>query len=82
MYVVQQLCGTDLNEVGKEDTAELLLEDLPVGVVVVAAGDEGGEEDVGQAGVAEVLEGQRAQLLQHRRWLARLQDHLKSKTAR
>ena len=82
MYVVQNLCDTDLNEVGKKNTAELLLEDLPVGMVVVAAGDEGGEEDIGQTGVAEVLEGQRAELLQHRRRLARLQDHLKSKTAR
>ena len=63
---------TDLNEVGEQHAAELLLEDLSVGGIVVAAGDERGEEHGGQPGVAEVLEGQRTQLLQDRGRLARL----------
>lgn len=44
--------------------------------VVVAGGDEGGEEHSDEARVAEVLEGQLTQFLQHAGLPARLHYHL------
>ena len=41
-----------------------------------AAGEEGGEEQGGEAGLAEILPRQGAQLLQHRRGLATLHHAL------
>ena len=52
-----------LYEVSQKGTAEVLLENLPVQMVVVAAGDKRGEQHVGEAWVAEVLERQGTQLL-------------------
>jgi hypothetical protein len=71
---------TYLYEVGEEYAAELLFKNEAVGLVVVAAADEGREEDVGETRVTEILEGQRAQLLQNCRRLTGLQNDLEQKT--
>lgn len=68
--------GSHLNEVAEQRAGEFLSDDLPVVLAAIAAGDQGGEEDSDQARVAEVLEGQRAQLLQHAGGLSALDDHL------
>lgn len=66
-----------LNECSQEHTAHLLLEDHLVLRVVVAGRDEGGEQHSDEMWVAEVLEGQLTQFLQHGGLAARLQYHLK-----
>lgn len=65
-----------LDEGGEQHTAHLLLKDDFVVGVVVAGGDERGEEHADEARVAEVLEGQLTQFLQHAGLAARLHDHL------
>ena len=65
-----------LDEGGQQHTAHLLLQhDLVLGVVV-AGRDERGEEHLDEPRVAEVLEGELTQLLQHAGLPARLHDHL------
>lgn len=53
-----------LYEGGQQHAAHLLLQDDLVLGVVVAGRDQRGEEHPNQAGLAEVLEGQLAELLQ------------------
>lgn len=65
-----------LDEGGQQDAAHLLLQDHLVLAVVVTSGDERREQHFDQPGVAEVLEGQLAQLLQHRGVAAGLHDDL------
>lgn len=65
-----------LNECGQQHTAHLLLQDDLVVGVVVAGGDEGGEEHSDEAWVAEVLEGQLTQFLQNAGLASRLHYHL------
>lgn len=67
---------TYLNECSQQHTAHLLLQDDLVLRVVVAGRDEGGEEHSDEARVAEVLEGQLTQFLQHAGLAARLHYHL------
>lgn len=65
-----------LNECSQQHTAHLLLQDHLVLVIVVAGRDEGGEQHSDEARVAEVLEGQLTQFLQHAGLAARLHYHL------
>lgn len=65
-----------LNERSQQHTAHLLLQDDLVLGVVVAGRDEGGEEHSDEARVAEVLERQLTQFLQHAGLAARLHYHL------
>lgn len=67
-----------LDEGGQQHAAHLLLQHGLVVLVVVAGGDEGGEEHPDEARVAEVLEGQLAQLLQDAGLPAGLHDHLET----
>lgn len=53
-----------------------MLQDDLVGSVVVARRNERGEEHADEARVAEILEWQLAQFLQHTGLAARLHDHL------
>ena len=55
---------THLNEVGQQRATELLFEDFPVQLVVIATRNEGREEDIRETRIAEVLERQRTQLLE------------------
>jgi hypothetical protein len=57
--------------------AHLLLKDGPIGRIVVAAGQQGGQKYSTQGFVREVAERQATQLLQHRRHVTRLENHLK-----
>lgn len=66
-----------LNEGGQEHGAHFLLQDDLVLPVVVTRGDEGGEQHLDEPRVAEVREGQLAQLLQHRGVAAGLYHDLK-----
>lgn len=65
-----------LNECSQQHAAHLLLQDDLVLRVVVAGRDEGGEEHSDEARVAEILEGQLTQFLQHAGLAARLHYHL------
>lgn len=65
-----------LNECSQQHTAHLLLEDHLVLGVVVAGRDEGGEQHSDEMRVAEVLERQLTQFLQHAGLAARLHYHL------
>ena len=69
-----------LNEGDKERRAELLLEDDAVVGALVAAGDEGGEEDEGEARVGDVLERKLAELLQNAWLLPRLNHILQERS--
>ena len=71
--------STDLNEVCEQRAAELLLQDVAVVSVAVAARDESREEHGHKARVAEVLEGQGTQLLQDCGRLTSLHDRLGEK---
>ena len=79
MYLVFPLY---LNERGQQHAAHLLLQDDLVLGVVVAGRDEGGEEHPDEARVAEVLEGQLTQFLQHAGLAARLHYHLEHTQSR
>lgn len=65
-----------LDERGQQHAAHLLLQDHLVLLVVVTGRDEGGEQHPDEARVAEVLERQLTQFLQHAGLAARLHDHL------
>lgn len=65
-----------LNECSQQHAAHLLLQDDLVLGVVVAGRDKGREEHSDEARVAEVLEGQLTQFLQHAGLAARLHYHL------
>lgn len=67
---------TYLYKCGQEHTAHLLLQDDFVLLVVVAGADEGREEHFDEVWVAEVLERQLTQFLQHAGLPARLHYHL------
>ena len=69
-----------LNEGDEERRAELLLEDDAVVGALVAAGDEGGEEDEGEARVGDVLERKLAELLKNARLLPRLNHILQERS--
>ena len=69
-----------LNEGDEERRAELLFEDDAVVGALVAAGDEGGEEDEGEARVGDVLERKLAELLQNARLLTRLNHILQERS--
>lgn len=71
-----------LNERSQQYTAHLLLQDDLVLRVVVAGRDEGGEEHSDEARVAEILEGQLTQFLQHAGLAARLHYHLEHTRSR
>ena len=65
-----------LHVLPEEAEAHLLGEDAGVDLVVVAGGEQRGEEDALQLGLREVVDGQVAQLLQDRGLVARLHDRL------
>lgn len=71
-----------LDEGGQQDAAHLLLQDDLVLAVVVTSSDERREQHFDQPRVAEVLEGQLAQLLQHRGVASRLHDDLGQRSNR
>lgn len=75
LYGTRRPCSY-LNECGQQDAAHLLLQDGLVLGVVVAGRDQGGEEHSDEARLAEVLEGQLTQFLQHAGLAARLHYHL------
>lgn len=75
MYPDDTPC-TYLNEVGQQGTAEFLLQDDCVGLVDIATGDKGGEQNGGQAGITEILEWQGTHLLQDGGGLAGLNHYL------
>lgn len=76
MSLPSPTAGRYLKEGGQQDAAHLLLQDDLVVAVVEARGDERREQHPDQPRVAEVLEGQLAQLLQHRGVAAGLHDDL------
>ena len=65
-----------LDVLPEQAEAHLLGEHARVDLVVVAGGQQRGEEDALQLGLREVVDGQVAQLLQHGRLVARLHDRL------
>lgn len=66
-----------LDERGQQNTAHLLLQNDLVLTVVVTSGDKRREQHFDQLRVTEILEGQLAELLQHRWVAAGLHDDLK-----
>jgi len=60
----------NLNEVSKQGTAELLLQNLAVPVDEVTARHQCREQNVDKASITEVREWKGAELLQDRRWLS------------
>lgn len=75
-YIYSSCSYIYLNECSQQDAAHLLLQDDLVLGVVVADRDKAGEEHPDEARVAEVLEGQLTQFLQHAGLAARLHYHL------
>ena len=69
-----------LNEVGQQSTAQLLLQDLTVPVDEVTAWDQSRKQNVHEPSITEVWKRQWAKLLQHSRWLSRLNHHLSTCT--
>lgn len=65
-----------LDERGQQNTAHLLLQNDLVLTVVVTSGDKRREQHFDQPRVTEILEGQLAELLQHRWVAAGLHDDL------
>lgn len=65
-----------LYEGGQQHTAHFLLQDDLVLQVIVAGTDERGEEHFDESRVAEILERQLTQFLQHAGLAARLHIHL------
>ena len=60
--------------------AHLLLKDCLIGRIVVTAGQQSRQKYSTQRFVGEVAERQTTQLLQHRRHVTRLENHLNKKT--
>jgi len=70
----------DLNEVGKQSTAQFLLQDLAVPVHQIAAWNKCWKQNVGETSITEIWERQWTELLQNGRRLSRLNDHLHTST--